>query len=134
MVPAVSASDISFDAWPKVLQIGSAVFVRLLLSSNIDDEGRRCAAGRESQIPLRDATVLAADPAFACPTICEYGPRDSRSGIRLRAFSNVAHSAGSRDPSSPGDNFQSSAPRFRSAMDSGCLCEWVLCRSPSGTR
>src|SRR5580692_10692559 len=117
MVPAVIVSDISCEAWPKVLQIGSAVFVRLLLSSNIDDEGRRFAAGRESQIPLRDATVLAADPAFACLTICEYGPRDSRSGIRLRAFSNVAHSAGLRDPSSPGENFQSSAPRLRSAMD-----------------
>jgi hypothetical protein len=61
-VPAVIVSDISCDAWPKVLQIGSAVFVRLLLSSNIDDEGRRCAAGRESQIPLRDATVFGRRP------------------------------------------------------------------------
>jgi hypothetical protein len=34
-VPAVIVSDVSCDAWPKVLQIGSALFVRLLLSSNI---------------------------------------------------------------------------------------------------
>ena len=60
-------SDISCDAWPKVLQIGSAVFVRLLLSSNIDVEGRRCAAALESQIALRDATVLAADPGVCLP-------------------------------------------------------------------
>jgi hypothetical protein len=69
-------------------QIGR-VFVRLLLSSNIDDEGRRSAAARESQSSLRDAAGLAADPAFACPAICEYGPRDNRSGIRLRVFSSV---------------------------------------------
>src|ERR1700694_1309313 len=101
------------------------MYVRPLWPSNIDDAGRQSAAAREFQILLQDATVLAACPAFACPMICEYGRRDSKPGIHLRVFSNVAHSAGSRDPSFLGDNFQPGAPRFRSATDSGCLCEWV---------
>ena len=99
--------------------------VRPCPTSYIGGEGHRSGKAIESQILRRDATVLGADPASACSTSYESGRRDSRPGIHFQAFSGCAHSEELRDPSSRGDNFQSSAPRLRSARGSGRSCEWV---------